>query len=401
MKTAAPITTLTESFWSQLISAPVQIIPDPTDLIALIVLIPAWKLWQRPPRPTRHPHPLIGWTALCLASLASLATSCENIPLINRLVIVDDALYALGDTFHDSVARYDPTIEGWIKVDEPSPLLLEQLTTPPLPVTACVPDQPQLCYQITGDEKVYASADGGQTWDIAWEIPLGRRDFMARYLGNDLVSSCKSKADIGPYDLVIVPAGPTYRLVVAMGNEGVLVHDPAGEWLRQDVLGARPTPFAIFTLSQGLWLLIQEELTLLLVALFTLFFLVGIATRSLKPLISPFLLTIFLGGPLAFLALYIFYSAAGALFIMIVVPIVTLVDQWRRADWPWTPSNKTLMFWLLTGLALFVLASIPFWLWLFAIIPVYQWAVLLSVVLVILLLWFAGRYFLHLSKTDT
>ncbi len=45
LKTSPSVNMLTAQFASVFIGAPAQIILDPTDLLALVVLLPGWKLW--------------------------------------------------------------------------------------------------------------------------------------------------------------------------------------------------------------------------------------------------------------------------------------------------------------------------------------------------------------------
>jgi hypothetical protein len=439
IKTIPPITTLTESFWSQLIGAPVQIIPDPTDLIALVVLIPAWKLWQRPPRPSRYTtHPLIGWATLGLASLASLASSCEVIPIINRLAIIDNVLYTSDGV---QVAQYDEVSGEWHEVIEPSPVFTGQQTpepllpatacapTPshlcdpaagnendnlppewaevvqlpsrlrpelatagPLPVTACVPSQPHSCYRITGDEKVYSSSDGGETWQVAWEIPAGRRDFMDRY-----PSGCKGAIDMGPYDLLILPELGGYRVVVAIGKEGLVVRQPNGDWIRQEVLRAGPTPFSTTDIGNVLDILQQEEFYLGLLTLLILSSVIVITQRSFWPLAIPFFVTILVAGPIGLFTSFWTYPPYIATFFMVGIGVITLASRWKKGT-P-TPSDEAVWLWFLSGVGVFTIGNIPFWLWVFGLIPIYNWAVTASVLAILLFLPFAGRHVLRLSKT--
>lgn len=82
----------TEESISRLLGVPVQIILDPTDLIALVVLFPAWRLWNQAKvvRPTR-----LSWLALGVASLAVVATSPPPpVTVVRQLSVQGDVIIA-------------------------------------------------------------------------------------------------------------------------------------------------------------------------------------------------------------------------------------------------------------------------------------------------------------------
>jgi len=127
-----------------------------------------------------------------------------------------------------------------------------------LPRIVCESTQPNLCYRIAQKEQVEESRDGGKTWRIAWSIPPGRRAYMER-VGSGAPSR---RIDMGPYDLALVgPPGTNglHTLVVAMGDQGILVRTPEGAWERYGVWAAKPTPFAA---EFGLYSIIELPLRL-------------------------------------------------------------------------------------------------------------------------------------------
>ena len=87
---------LTVTALSTLLGLPVLIARDPTDLIALVVLWPAWRLWlQLEQTPSRKPPGKLAYLALGLASLATLATApCMPQAYVTRLVISEQSIYA-------------------------------------------------------------------------------------------------------------------------------------------------------------------------------------------------------------------------------------------------------------------------------------------------------------------
>jgi hypothetical protein len=365
-----------------------------------------------------------------------LSSSCADTPIINRLDIIDSVLYASDGSqvaqykeesgewrdvselllTGESTAEppllatscapsqshlcdaatgnvYNDLSSRWAAAQERRSSLVSQLATPPaLPATTCVPGQPHLCYQITGDKKVYSSSNGGETWQVAWEIPAGRRDFMDRY-----PSGCKGAIDMGPYDLLIVPELAGYRVVVAIGNEGLLVRQPNGDWERQEVLRARPTPFSTTHVGNVLDILQEEEIYLGLLTLLILSSIIVMTQRSLRPLVIPFFMTILVGGPVGLFASFWTYPLYVAIFFMVSIAVIMLASRWKKGT-P-TPSDEAVWAWFLTGVGVFTIGNIPFWLWAAGLIPIYQSAVITSVVAILLFLPFAGRYLLRLSKT--
>ncbi len=79
-----------------LLGLPVQIVRDPTDLLALVFLWPAWRLWiHLEQTPSHQPPGKAAYVALGLASLATLATSpCPPQPSVTRLVVLEQSIYA-------------------------------------------------------------------------------------------------------------------------------------------------------------------------------------------------------------------------------------------------------------------------------------------------------------------
>ena len=91
----------------------------------------------------------------------------------------------------------------------------------------CLPRDPDHCFQISGETHVLESFDGGATWQVAWELPPGRQEFLER--NGD---SCDSYI-IRSWDLQVTDDSV---VLVAMGDDGLLRRDAGGTWDR-DVLG--------------------------------------------------------------------------------------------------------------------------------------------------------------------
>jgi hypothetical protein len=245
---------MSAGFAGWLLGFPVRLALDPTDLIGLLSLIPAWELWShlerknysQPPRKTAY-------LAIGLATVACLATSpSRTVPVINRLVVEGQSVYAFFTTIYTGPIPdygYLSLDDGktWASVqDIPAEVKLKFQQTLTLPKQVCLPENPQECYRIGAkSEQVDVSYDGGQNWQVSWSYPPGRREFMQRSVAIVLMSGIdKREINAGPYDLAVVPSTHGSTVLIAMGNEGVLGLAAGQKWERFAVDIATPTPYA-------------------------------------------------------------------------------------------------------------------------------------------------------------
>jgi hypothetical protein len=255
MKVNPAVNGLTISFWEWLVGGPVFIVMDGSDLLALPVLFPAWRLWRsqllRVGGPGQGRRSLVWdwrvWLVSGTAVFAAMATSCDTQHHISRVFEVGGDIYGLsrlyyldGTKWGDFFAKFSPDTNRWEELNEVPEAAVEVVEQSiDLPQTKCVNEDSSICYRIEGNEKVFQSNDGGETWKIAWEVPAGRRTYMERHF----LPTCKGPIDMGPFDMLISGKDNTHRVVVAFGNEGVVVRGPDGVWERQPVMSAAPTPF--------------------------------------------------------------------------------------------------------------------------------------------------------------
>ena len=229
LKTVPVVNSLTTEFASLFVGGPTRLIMDWTDLVALAVMIPAWRMWQR--RLTVS-VPRRAYFSLAIGVIASLASSPAPAPFENVIALAyqDGFLYAQSSTsdFYMQSSDLGKTWrEDWMTRVES----IEHEHK--LPIRACDPVDLQTCYQVDGTAKVAISLDGGYSWQIAWEIPLERRDYATRFSGNIIT-----------HDLIIADEGGTRFLFVALGKHGILRRQlPYGEWIQFGVEEAQPTPF--------------------------------------------------------------------------------------------------------------------------------------------------------------
>lgn len=397
MKTAPLFNLSTELVWSQLVGYPVQIVQDPTDLLALLALWPAWRLWQSTlTQPeTGHKTPALNWLGLIVlgfSALVGLASSCEEDPRINGVVFSEGAFYVSEGYSGGYYARLLAGEEVWEEfIPSVSAAVAERLAASrTLPITACLTQQANICYRVEGKEQVLASEDGGETWRVEWEIPVGRRQFMARF-----PQGCGGYLDMGPYDLAVGETDAGHYVVAAMGTEGVLMRQADGSWLQQAVLDIQPTPFFTTSLTEIIFAL-SRELPLLMGASFV-FALVTFMVFWKKSalLIVPLLLALVL----PVVAISILYWQIDLLviptFVSYLAFMISAFVLWlvRGNRLPNSSQVKLVgKVWLGVGFGIFIAGALPLILWTMGIISHYDLARVLSLIFTPLSIWFGGSH---------
>lgn len=406
IKTLPWANALTVTILTRLVG-PAQIVRDPTDLVALAALWPAWRLWRRLESAPPEPPGRRAVFALALASLATMATSCAPVLHVQRLAVSGNTIYAAlsgGYMPEPLIAQSDDGGQTWqsITPEKLSQEIMAELEQPiVLPVTACDSEAHHLCYRVSGAGIVEGSMDGGQTWDVIWKIPLGRRKFAERYQSTP-TSTCISDFDLGPYDLALLPTAEGAVLIAAAGNEGGLVRTPDGQWEQHAVLFAAPTPFYGSDLALWqiiLWVLLWETGLLVAIASLSSAVLTVAAwkilmTKSAAPAGKPIfwhilptlwglLLAIILGA-IVFSPLRLDSGAYPIMLSAIPIPILMGVGlSWRRIKRSSkSPEAVARAQWVCGLLPLGVLlAGLPFLLWAWGTIAVYEVALGLAVVI--------------------
>jgi hypothetical protein len=247
------------------------IVLDPTDVIALAILLPAWRLWSQlisvesrgvlaAWRPGRA-----AYAALGVAVLATLATSMPAPPdKILRLMHHEDDWYVLVEPYSEGkiiIGRVVAMGPDWDEVEAvPETVEIEFAMPLTYPRVACNPDDALQCYRVSATERVEQSNDGGQTWETSWEIPPGRRRFMEYWVYFD------SQMDFGPYDVTFVSVAEGHMAVVSLGAQGLLTRVAGGEWQGQPLGTAAPVPLQddnpYLVMREFLWSFVAGGLTL-------------------------------------------------------------------------------------------------------------------------------------------
>ena len=254
MKTLPAVNDLMAGLLSGLFHLPVRIALDPTDLGALVMFIPAWRLWARIEQGRRPAVPgKLGYAVLGLGALACVATSpCMPVSSIQRLISIDGNLYARMEPNNQLGLVSRDLGDSWEGIQPmPAEIFADIAKPPSLPLTLCDPVDELVCFRISGQPWVEGSQDGGASWHTAWRIPPERESYIRRANSSGL-AGCGKTPNFVPLDMTFVsqPGGST--LVIAMGNEGIVIHPPSGDWWRVEVGPyIQPTPTAASNLDEA------------------------------------------------------------------------------------------------------------------------------------------------------
>ncbi len=229
---------------------------DPTDLIALPALLVGWYVWQHAGHEQLRLRPH-GWVMLALGALATLANSPGNVDFgINCLIESGSSILAVSERAYDYIVYVSG--DGGLSWQEASTPLAEwpdcagwrggnkwQITDP---------WRPNVQYRFRPSEGIDRSEDNGQTW--FQEIGLSEIGSEARETYFQL-SNPGSIMRAGPLDAITDPINA--NLIVAMGQEGVLVRSTDGRWQWVQV---GPYSQRTFDKAQFLQVLVSGELSL-------------------------------------------------------------------------------------------------------------------------------------------
>ena len=403
IKTCPPVNALAVRLLSALWHAPVQVMLDPTDLLALAVLLPSGWLWRQqtdaplatqPARPT--PRQL---AALALGALAVLATSPPLIDEGLTSVCYYPEMSPVGLVARSGYATYR-SIDGGITWQEQDHLTVERgklVCSPqnfygPVVEWSC-PDNPAEIYRYDPSQGILRSQDGGQNWslDLPLTLPSQAQQLyhQAQYPDGEFSS--------GPQDALCVEQTGSWLL--AVGLEGLLQRSPQGEWQwlavgpyrRVDPPGLHLLSLLSGEFWVGLWLaLLAVDIMLYLIrertrsAVWLLFSACGFAVTVLifqtggipfRPIADQTLLRVFV----------YFLIIAG---LLALIPFFTGLEDYFHS-----PLRLRLAL-LAAAVLVFLGYFLPFGLWCYGVIPLYQNAAGISlasslVTVIAVLSWFA------------
>lgn len=285
------------SWASAMLSRPAAFALDPTDVMALLALIPSRWLWDRIARTMEGRDPPRGRAMVMwiLAMLASLATPpCPSIPMVTRVLVMNGHIYlGIGPWKVRWVVSADGG-ETWRLAEDLPPPLQNEPSQLEWPILRCLPEQPGVCYRIPGPGRIEKSEDGGRTWRLAWVPPRERESFRRRFLVPLPASCSKFEIDEGPYDLAPDVHGKRVRWVVAMGTEGIMFLNPDGSWQLRGVevsepisIRVLPTPYAAEHIQDGIAVTLEELRIVLTIAVLSYLGLSYWRIRRLKAWLGP------------------------------------------------------------------------------------------------------------------
>jgi hypothetical protein len=202
---------------SGLMGRPVRYVLDPTDLLALIALWPAWKLWDKPKKTSLN---RFAYIALSMGSFAALATSpaaptlynITDVSYSNTVFYAADDSYFLSDSF-PVVSSQDGGVTwklstGNMEIIDPRLYLLEQCEN------IVFYEFNWECYRIRGDRSFEYSLRTSEDETASWQSVFSTGDLR-----------------IKTYDMVIAPWDGKKVILVAIGKSGILRRViPDGNW---------------------------------------------------------------------------------------------------------------------------------------------------------------------------
>jgi hypothetical protein len=355
---------------------------------------------------------------LILALLAGLLTACDpaSFPylVVDQVGVIDQAPYlrvfintsfGLGMDLPGSGPYFASLDEGrsWQEAPAPGEDFLPAVETPERKlVEACVPHEAEVCYRLTGQPSVEISTDGGKSWQIDWQMPAERQDYMARL--PEMEDLLDVYPDIIPYDLAILETGDGHVVLVAYGNQGVLVKSTDGAWERVAVLAdgkelraAIPLPTQAADLGTVVQVLASETTFILLLtftglAMFASIGWVGMVKKAASPKqgqVDRLSILAFLSGTAFVLLGFLFVSSqqggtsqggglvnSGLVQLCLLPAIMLMVVLFAMGSNLPNPKYVWRVGMLALGLAIgfFILTWLPFGLWAWGIIPRYSQA---------------------------
>lgn len=335
---------------------------------------------------------LVFYIGIFTLMLSACSPAVYEVHVVEKIAVSNQVLYVQASedcNYCENVGGYvyfasNDNGETWREVASPSVeiiQILERNQNNKSPI--CLSDDPQICYRITDTERVEFSVDGGVSWQVDWQIPVGRKYYMQRH-------SLYFSPDTNPRDIKIIESGGGYFVAVAMGNQGVLVKTSNGEWNRYAVGKASPTPYQSASFSEATDVLFNEWIVAILIAIgFFLFLSVSTwvsAYANSDPVLGRRVLIACLPFVLSVSIFILYYLVAVSnLFrprffgemqtIIIFSPLIGFVITWLAVIL--VSRNKgfgflALILGVIFSIILYLCILFPFQLWALGTIAVYE-----------------------------
>lgn len=215
------------------IAGPSVVLRDPTDLVALAVLLLSWRVAR--PRAeasaARGARPGVRWmVALPVAVLATAATSSLPEESTMHLAVLEDEIVVTEDIGTEHL-RWFVSTDGvhWEQPDSREEH--EEITTRFLAAggtldEACVPTDPLECYRPGEGLGVERSFNGGATWVEDWAVPEEVRE--------ELATRYRPRGDwLGTTGVAIKESATGFEVWAANRGDGLAVRHEDGTWERR------------------------------------------------------------------------------------------------------------------------------------------------------------------------
>ena len=224
LKTFQPANYITAHIASFLVGFPTKFSLDPTDLISLFMLIPAWVIWKQVnfKRPTRMAYPM-----LLLGSLAAIATSPPyfGITTVTNLEYYKDGIVYAADrevpTDNENLYPVAKSLDGGLTWEEAPEI--RNIEEKGLPIKHCSHLYPEICYKLTKSGKLQELSSDGTWIDVK---------------GLEIRTTYETRR-IKVYDLILFEWEEKEYVMIAIGEYGIRRRElPDGNWDETSVLGA-------------------------------------------------------------------------------------------------------------------------------------------------------------------
>ena len=205
LKTFPLVNFLTTGLTSRLLGFPTKFVMDPTDLVALFAMFPAWIIWQQPSpiKPTSA-----AYAALLFGSLAVIATSPVKwiVDSVTNLEYYQDGIVYAADINkrENNIFPVAVSIDGGVTWEEATEVNTIELKS--LPITHCGRLNPGICYRLTRIGELLELGPEGE-WKKVENV------------------------DKEGYDMILFDWNDKDYVIVAIGDYGILRRElPDGEW---------------------------------------------------------------------------------------------------------------------------------------------------------------------------
>lgn len=196
---------------------------DPTDLLALPALAIAWHIWKDSGRDS----PLLASRGLLMIPLVALVTIANSAaPNYGIVCLIEENSNIVASAFYDSFLSEDGGLT-WQEISDTG-CEGDDTSPQPEPWQLADPDHPNIQYRFMPGVAIERSKDNGQTWTR--EVDLAGMDARLTYYRQ---SGKVYYRRFGPLDALV--HRQTGQVVVAMGQDGVLLRTAGGEWIRSAV----------------------------------------------------------------------------------------------------------------------------------------------------------------------